>query len=112
MDGIMAKPLVVRLGSAEIPLALEKVERSDLYGYVEIETFDSKGRRCQMATLAEDGKTVIGISGAAQVQLSPEGEWLDKKALTPTDAHGQAITPVGSSYAAPITLEQKVSIAG
>ncbi len=107
---IMPKPLLVRLGSAEFPLALEKVERSDLYGYVEIETFDARGRRCQMATLAEDGKTIIATSGAAMVQLSPEGEWLEKKSLTPTDNQGQAITPVGSSYAAPVPLEQKVSI--
>ena len=100
--GIMAKPLVVNLGGVEFPLALSKVERSDLYGYVEIETLDSKGRKCQMATLAEDGKTLI--AGAAIALLSPDGEWLERKSLTPTDAEGKTIVPVASSFAAPVAL--------
>ena len=104
----MAKPLVVNLGGVEFPLALSKVERSDLYGYVEIETLDSKGRKCQMATLAEDGKTLI--AGAAIALLSPDGEWLERKSLTPTDAEGKTIVPVASSFAAPVALEKKVSI--
>ena len=106
----MAKPLIVTLGGAEFPLALEKVERSDLYGFIEIETLDSKGRKCTMATLAEDGKTIIQTSGSALVQLSPDGEWLDKKSLTPTDNQGKTIAPVPSSFSAPVALEQKVSI--
>jgi hypothetical protein len=106
----MAKPLVVNLGGTDFPLALTKVERSDLYGFVEIETLDEQGRPCALATLADDGKTIIGTSGSAMVTLSPDGDWLDKKSLTPTDNQGQAITPVPSSYAAPVPLTKTASI--
>ena len=64
---IMAKPLVFSFGGTEIPFALSKVERSDLYGFVEIETLDSAGRKCISATLADDGKSIIAAGGSAIV---------------------------------------------
>lgn len=106
----MAKPLVLSLNGAEFPLALSKVERSDLYGYVEIETLDEKGRKCTVATLADDGRSVITSGGISLVTLSPDGLWLSKKALVPTDHQGNKVTPVASSYAAPVALEETVSI--
>ena len=106
----MAKPLILTFGGAEIPFALSKVERSDLYGFVEIETLDEKGRRCSMATLADDGRSIIPPGGTAIICLSPEGHWLEKKSLIPTDNQGNQITPIGSSYAAPVPLDQTVSI--
>jgi len=106
----MAKPLIVNLAGVDLPLDLNKVERSDLYGFIEIETVDERGRKCTMATLADDGKTIIGSGGAAQASLSPEGDWLDKKTLTPTDAEGQKMTPVPSSYSAPVPLSATATI--
>jgi hypothetical protein len=106
----MAKPLVVAFGGSEIPLALSKVERSDLYGFVETETLDDKGRRCTLATLADDGKSVIPSGGTALASLSPEGNWVEKKTLIPTDNQGKRIMPVASSYAAPLPLEKIATI--
>jgi len=106
----MAKPLVLTFGGAAIPFALSRVERSDLYGVVEIETLDERGRKCTLATLADDGKSVILSGGSAFVTLSPEGNWIEKKTLVPTDNQGKRITPVPSSYAAPVPLNKTVSI--
>jgi hypothetical protein len=106
----MAKPLVVKFAGAEIPLSLSKVERSDLYGFVEIETLDEQGRKCTSATLADDGKSVIGSGGVALATLSPEGHWVDKKTLVPTDNQGQRLSAVPSSYAAPVPIEQTASV--
>jgi hypothetical protein len=106
----MAKPLVLAFGGSEIPLALAKVERSDLYGFVEIETLDEQGRKCVMAMLADDGKSIIPSGGSAMASLSPEGSWLDKKSLIPTDMQGNQITPVASSYAAPVPLAATATI--
>jgi hypothetical protein len=106
----MPKPLTVTLQGAELPLHLDKVDRSDLYGYVDIETLDEHGRKCWMATLADDGKTIIPPSCSAIAMLSPDGEWLDRKALTPTDTQGQKLTPVPSSYSAPVPLLKRASI--
>lgn len=106
----MAKPLVLKLGDAEIPCNLTRVERSDLYGFVETEALDEQGRKCTLATLADDGKSVIASGGTALVTLSPDGNWLDKKACVPTDNQGNRITPVPSSYAAPVPLEKTATI--
>jgi hypothetical protein len=106
----MAKPLVFTFGGSEIPFALSKVERSDLYGFVEIETLDEQGRKCSLATLADDGRSLIPSGGTAMVTLSPEGNWVEKKTLIPTDNQGQKIAPVPSSYAAPVPLESTATI--
>src|SRR5687767_276749 len=106
----MAKPLVLKFGDAEIPCHLSRVERSDLYGFVETEALDEQGRKCTLATLADDGKSVITSGGTALVTLSPDGNWLDKKACVPTDPQGNRITPVPSSYAAPVPLEKTATV--
>jgi hypothetical protein len=101
---------VVRFGDAEIPCNLNRVERSDLYGFVETEALDEQGRKCTLATLADDGKSVIVSGGTALVTLAPDGSWLDKKACIPTDNQGNRITPVASSYAAPVSLEKTATV--
>jgi hypothetical protein len=106
----MGKPLVLSFNGVEIPFGLEKVERSDLYGFVEIETLDEQGRKCSLATLADDGRSVIGSGGISLVTLSPEGNWLEKKACVPTDHQGKKVEMVPSSYAAPVPLSEVVSI--
>jgi hypothetical protein len=106
----MAKPLVFRFAGAELALGMNKVDRSGLYGFVETETLDEKGRRCSMATLANDGQTLVGAGGTAFVSLSPDGQWLDKSKLTPVDTDGRKLTPVASSFGAPIPLEKAATI--
>ncbi len=106
----MAKPLVFSFNGVDLPFALEKVERSDLYGFIEIETLDEQGRKCSLATLADDGRSVIGPGGISLVTLSPEGNWLQKKACIPTDNQGKKVEMVPSSYSAPVPLSEVVSI--
>ncbi len=106
----MAKPLVLNFGGTDFPFQLSKVERSDLYGSVETETLDEQGRKCFLATLADDGKSIITSGGSAFATLSADGSWVEKKTLIPTDSQGNAIKPCPSSYAAPCPLETKVSI--
>jgi hypothetical protein len=106
----MPKPLVVTLNGADLPLLLDKVDRSDLYGYVEVETLDEQGRKCALATLADDGKTIIPTSCSALAMLSPDGQWLEKKTLTPTDSRGHKLTPVPSSYSAPVPLLKQATV--
>jgi hypothetical protein len=106
----MGKPLVVQFGGVDLPLQLSKVERTDLYGSVEVETLDAQGRPCTLGTLADDGRTLIVSSGTALAMLTPDGKWTEKKSLIPTDVHGKAITPVPSSYSTPVPLTTKVSI--
>jgi hypothetical protein len=106
----MAKPLVLAFGGSEFAFALSKVERSDLYGFIEIETLDEQGRKCTLATLADDGKRLITSGGTCFCCLSPEGHWVEKKTLIPTDTQGKTLQPVPSSYSAPVPLEKTATI--
>ena len=107
----MAKPLVFQLGDGDIAFGLNKVDRSRLYGYKEVEVLDEKGRRCELATLAGDGHTVIGRGGSSFAQLSVDGEWCEKSALKPVDTDGHEMQPVPSSYSAPIPLTEPTTVA-
>ena len=106
----MAKPLVFVHHGVEIPVEPDKVDRTKLYGWVETVVLDAAGRPCELATLASDGQTLIGKGGTALAQLSVDGEWMDKPSLTPVDSQGALITPVKSSFDAPIVLDREATI--
>jgi hypothetical protein len=106
----MAKPLVFHFGGKELSFNLNKVDRAALYGHKEVEVLDEGGNVCELATLADDGRTVVGRGGTAIGYLSADHEWCEKAKLKPVDLEGNAITSVGSSFAAPIALDQQASV--
>lgn len=106
----MARPLTLVYEDVELPFFPEKVDRSKIYGFVDVQALDEEGRRCDLATLADDGRTLIGRGGTALAVLSVDGEWLEKGKLRPVDPEGKTITPAASSFNAPIRLVQKVTI--
>ena len=106
----MARPIVFRFGDRDRAFTLNKVDRSKLYGYKETEVLAEDGGRCELATLADDGCTVVGRGGTALGQLSADGHWCDKQKLKPVDQDGKEITPVLSSFAAPIRLVETATV--
>jgi hypothetical protein len=106
----VAKPLVFQFGDREIAFTLNKVDRSKLYGYKETEVLDEDGQRCELATLADDGCTVVGRGGTGIGQLAADGRWCDKAALKPVDPDGKEIKPVPSSFSAPIRLFETANV--
>src|SRR5262245_52051968 len=71
---------------------------------------DADGRRCELATLAADGKTLIGKGGKAMGFLSPEGRWLDRASLRAVDPDGAPLEPVPSSFGTTIALDRKATV--
>ncbi len=106
----MAQPLVLKYEDREIPFHLSKVDRTKLYGKVELETLDEQGRPCRLVTLASDGRTMIGSGGVAMACFTPDGEWRDKSALTPVNLEGEEVQPVGSSFKTVTPLTTKGTI--
>jgi hypothetical protein len=94
----MAKPLVLQFGDRDLPFNMNKVDRSKLYGYKEVEALDDHGRVCELATLVGDGRTVVGKGGSGLGQLDADGCWVEKSALKPVDLEGREIQPVPSSF--------------
>ena len=106
----MAKPLVFQWGDRQFSFAMEKVDRSKLYGFKETEVLDEHGQKCFLATLAQDGHTVIGRGGTGLGNLTVDGAWIEKAQLTPVDPVGQKLQPVPSSFAAPVTLGDAATV--
>ncbi len=106
----MGRPLVLQFGGQDLTFDMLKVDRSKLYGYVDIEALDDKGRPCSLATLAGDGRTILAPGGGAIALLSPEGQWLERAKLTPVDREGNKITPVPSTFSAPVPLANKATL--
>jgi hypothetical protein len=105
----MAKPLVFQWRDRQISFQMAKVDRARLYGFKESEVLDDQGQRCELATLAQDGQTVVGRGGTAFGTLTVDGAWIEKNQLRPVDPAGQTIQPVPSSFAAPVPLVEQAS---
>jgi len=86
-----------------------KMDRSKLYGTVSTETLDKNQKRCDLATLAYDGKTVISTGGTAIGYMNPEGEWLSRSDLTAVDSEGEPIAEVESSFKVDLVLDVTVT---
>jgi hypothetical protein len=105
----MAKPLVFEWQGRQLSFAMNKVDRARLYGFKEAEVLDDQGQPCKLETLAQDGHTVIGSGGTAFGTLTVDGTWIERSQLKPVDPAGTSLTPVPSSFAAPVPLVENVS---
>jgi hypothetical protein len=106
----MAKPLIFQLGDRDIAFSLNKVDRSKLYGFKEVQAVDDANEVCDLATLAGDGCTLIGRGGTGLGWLDADGSWREKAALIPVDTDGNEIKPVPSSFSAPIKLFETATV--
>src|SRR5258706_7300449 len=94
----MARALVLSLDGQEYPVTLVKIDRDKLYGKVEIEAFDEKGREASLKILAADGKTLIDKGGTALATVTDKGDSVDRNELVPIDTEGEKIEQVPSSF--------------
>ncbi len=106
----MPRSLTFALGKAQFEAELNKVDRSKLYGRVETQTFDAFGERCDLATLARDGRTLIPYGGTANGYLNKDGKWVETGERKPVDVEGNELSEVPSSFDAPIKLSKKASV--
>lgn len=106
----MARSLTFRYEGKSFECEIAKVDRSKLYGKVSIETLDSESRRCTLATLAYDGRTVIPFGGTALGYMNPDGEWLSRDELTPVDLEGNPLEEAESSFKLTINLDTTTTL--
>ena len=100
----MPRSLVFQLGDRDYSFKMAKVDRSKLYGYKQLKVLDESDSECELATLAGDGRTLVGRGGTGLGWLDVDGGWQEKDDLKPVDTDGEEITPVPSSFSAPIKL--------
>ncbi len=106
----MARPLVFQFGDHLLSFAISKVDRARLYGYKELEVVDERGQPCELATLADDGCTLVGKGSTALGWVTVDGQWCTKSQMAPVDLDGREVTSVPSSFAAPIKLFETTTV--
>ena len=94
----MPRPLILSVDGREFPVQIVKINREDLYGSVEIEAFDEKGKPAELLILAPDGKTLIGKGGTALATLDAKGNSISRTELNLVGANGEALERVESSF--------------
>src|SRR5688572_7804607 len=94
----MPKTLKLSLDGEEFEVAISKIDRTALYGSVEIEAFDEKGKPAELKVLAADGKTLINKGGTALEAVNSNGDSIERKELVPVDLEGKKIELVTSSF--------------
>lgn len=106
----MPRALKFSYKSAEFECELNKIDRTKLYGSVDIETKDSEGNACGLATLANDGKTLIPYGGTAFGYVNDDGLWVERSELSPVDLGGEALETLPSSFDLTIALDKEASL--
>lgn len=104
----MARSLTFTFGKNSFDCTIHKVDRTKLYGSRSIETLDMDGNKCELATLLDDGKTLVPYGGTASGYINPEGEWVCRADITPVDFDGKKLEKVPSSFKAGMELDEKV----
>jgi hypothetical protein len=105
----MARSLTFIFGKSSFDCTIHKVDRSKLYGSRKIETLDMDGNQCELATLLDDGKTLVPYGGTASGYINPDGEWVCRKDITPVDFDGNKLEKVPSSFDVGLLLEEEVT---
>ena len=102
----MPRVLTLLLDGEEVPVVPVRIDREKLYGTVEIEAFDEKGKPAEIKILAADGKTLIDKGGTALATVDEDGNSVDRRNLTPVDSDGEEVETVESSFNAPNPLKK------
>jgi hypothetical protein len=102
----MGKQLQFVFGNHKWQGGLTKVDRDKVYGYTEEAVFDKDGNSCSLASMLDDGMTVVPSGATALKTVDPHNHEVDKKTLKTVYMDGTAATLVPSSYDAEIDLKE------
>lgn len=94
----MARPLVLNLDGEEFSVSIKKIDRTSIYGSIEIEAFDEKGNPADLLVLAADGKTLLDVGGTALATLDEKGNSIERSTLKSVNLEGQELDTVESSF--------------
>ena len=105
----MPRSLTFQFRNAQFEAELIKIDRSKIYGTVEVVTNDHEGAETTLMSLARDGRTLIGYGGTGAGYINKDGYWVETGERIPVDVDGDPMELIESSFSAPIPLEKTVS---
>jgi len=113
----VAKSIVVTFAGAESSFALEKLDRTKLYGRRERRSLDPLGRRCERAELTRDGALLVRSGMTAQGYFDESGTWIPNRELVGLDPEGRALAQIPSTLGlaqplvGPLSAEEVLDLA-
>ncbi len=105
----MPRSLTFQLGNTQFECPLIKIDRSKVYGSVQVVTTDHEDAKAELLSLARDGRTLIPLGGTGSGYVNKDGFWVETGERIPVDVDGDPIEVVESSFSAPILLKTKVN---
>lgn len=106
----MARALQFEVDGESLAVAIEKVDRRKIYGWVDGKAFDRDNLPCYMGSLSGGGLYLFGREAFEQGYLNQAGEWVERNELLTVDAEGAKLNAVDSSFKSSISLADEVSI--
>lgn len=104
----MPRSLTFQLGNSQFECPLIKIDRSKIYGSVQVVTKDHEDAEAELLSLARDGRTLIPLGGTGSGYVNKDGYWVETGERIPVDTDGDPMELIESSFAAPIALDKKV----
>jgi hypothetical protein len=105
----MAKPIVLSWNGVQSSFALEKLDRSKLYGKRQRQVLDPDGQRCERAELTRDGAMLVRSGMTAQAYFDADGSWVPNRDLVGLDVEGNPVELAASTLGVEQPLEGPVS---
>ncbi len=106
----MARALTFVDGSKEIEVAIQKVDRKKVYGWVERKAVDRDGNECFLGSVSADGLHIFNRESFEMGNVDPQQRWVEKSELQAVDSEGNALEKAESSFKQKLSLEKTVSI--
>ncbi len=106
----MAKSFKFQMGSGEYSFEPLKLERKKLYGWSGKLALDRNGDECKTVSLYGQESMILPRGSTGLGSLGEDGRWVEKSDMHYVDIDGNEASLVPSSFAAPVVLEEKVSI--
>lgn len=101
----MPRQVEFKFGGHGLVAALDKVNRSEVYGWSEVEVLDKEGGTCEMAYLL-DGRHVMPSGSMSLVKLDAGDRMVSTGDLVGFDADGHQVDKVPSVFEGPVTLTE------
>jgi hypothetical protein len=102
----MAKQIQFKFGKINWQAGLTKVDREKVYGYVEEIVYDKNNSLCTLASLLDNGSTIVPNGSTALKTVDTYNREVDKKSLKTVYLDGSDAILVPSSYDGEISLTE------
>ncbi len=106
----MARALTFIDDDDTFEVAVEKVDRKKVYGWVDRKPVDREGNSCFLGSVSADGLHIFSRESFEMGHVDSQGRWVEKSELQAVDSDGEALEKEESSFKQQLKLEETVSI--